>query len=203
MGPHLKLFRADPHRRIAPVAFRRAYFHGRPGVRHERAAREQEVVSGLRRGPQRGSAKLQAGPEKWSIAEVAEHIALSESSIFQAAEGAMKPSAREKMADPGKIDEKILTAIPNRKIKAAAPEPLRPHHQFKTTAEAIDFFKSARDQHIKYLSETQDALREHFFNNPVLGDIDAFQWVLFVSAQTERHVAQINEVKASVGFPQQ
>ncbi len=142
-------------------------------------------------------------PEKWSIAEVAEHIALSESSIFQAAEGAMKSPAREKMADPDKIDEKILTAIPSRTIKAEAPKPLRPHHQFKTTTEAVASFTSPRDQHIKYLSETQDALREHFFKNPVLGDINAFQWILFVSAHTERHVAQINEVKASVGFPQQ
>lgn len=142
-------------------------------------------------------------PEKWSIAEVAEHIALSEQFIFQAAEGALKSPAREKMADPGKIDEKILAAVPNRSIKATAPEPLRPRNQFKTTAEAVASFTSARDQHIKYLSETQDALREHFFKNPVLGDIDAFQWILFVSAHTDRHVAQINEVKASTGFPQQ
>lgn len=141
-------------------------------------------------------------PEKWSIAEVAEHVALSEDFIFQASAGALKSPAREKMADPGKLDEKILAAIPNRTVKATAPEPLRPHNQFKTAAEAVAAFKASRDAHIKYLSETQDALREHFFNNPAFGDVDAFQWILFMSAHTERHVAQILEVKASPGFPQ-
>jgi hypothetical protein len=141
-------------------------------------------------------------PEKWSIAEVAEHIALSETFIFQAVDGALKSPAREKMADPGKMDEKILAAIPDRSVKAAAPEPLRPNNQFKSTAESVAAFKSLRDAHIKYLSETQDPLREHFMKSP-LGDLDAFQWILFMSAHTERHVAQILEVKASPGFPRQ
>ena len=142
-------------------------------------------------------------PEKWSIAEVAEHVALSEDYIFQASGEALKTPAREKMADPGKIDEKILAAIPDRSVKATAPEPLRPHNQFKTASDAVAAFTTSRDAHLKYLSETQDALREHYFKNPVFGDLDALQWILFMSAHTQRHVAQINEVKASPGFPQQ
>ena len=140
-------------------------------------------------------------PEKWSIAEVAEHVALSESFIYQAADAAMKSPAQAKLADPGKMDEKILSAVPNRTAKATAPEPLRPQNKFKSAAEAVAAFKSARDEHIKYLAETQDALREHFYKNPVFGDLDAFQWILFMSAHTERHVAQILEVKASPDFP--
>ena len=142
-------------------------------------------------------------PEKWSIAEVAEHIALSEDFIYKAADGALKSPAREKMADPGTMDEKILAALPDRSVKASAPEPLRPQNRFKSMAEAVAAFKSSRDVHIKYLEETQDALREHFFKNPWLGDLDAFQWILYMSAHTERHVKQILEVKASPGFPQQ
>jgi hypothetical protein len=142
-------------------------------------------------------------PEKWSIAEVAAHIALSESFIFQAVDSALKSPAREKTADPAKMDEKILAAIPDRSVKSTAPEPLRPNNQFKSAAEAVAAFKSLRDAHIKYLSETQDPLREHFLKSPALGDLDAFQMILFMSAHTERHVAQILEVKASPGFPPQ
>jgi hypothetical protein len=141
-------------------------------------------------------------PEKWSIAEVAEHVALSEHFIFKNVDDALKSAAREKMADPGKLDEKILTTVPNRSVKSTAPEPLRPHNQFKTAADAVADFKSSRDAHIKYLSETQDPLREHFFKHPAFGDLDAYQWILLMSAHTERHVAQILEVKASPGFPQ-
>jgi hypothetical protein len=142
-------------------------------------------------------------PGRWSIAEIAEHVALSEQFIFQEADAALNSPAREKVADPGKMDEKILAAIPDRSVKATAPEALRPQNHFKSAAEAVSAFKSLRDAHIKYLGETQDRLREHFFKNPVMGDVDAFQWILFMSAHTERHVAQILEVKASPGFPQQ
>jgi hypothetical protein len=142
-------------------------------------------------------------PEKWSIAEVAEHLALSERFIFQGVEGALKSPAREKTADPGKMDEKVLAGVSDRSVKAKAPEPLRPQNKFKSTADAVADFKSLRDAHIKYLSTTQDALREHFRKNPGLGDLDAFQWILLMSAHTERHVAQINEVKASPDFPKQ
>jgi hypothetical protein len=147
--------------------------------------------------------KFKPAPEKWSIAETAEHIALSEQFIYHAADAALQSPAREKMADPGKLDEVILARVPDRSTKATAPEALRPQNHFKSTAEAVAAFRSLRDAHIKYLSETQDALREHFFKNPVLGDIDAFQWILFVSAHTERHVGQILEIKASPGFPKQ
>ena len=54
-----------------------------------------------------------------------------------------------------------------------------------------------------YKRQTQDPLREHFFKHPVLGDLDAYQWILLISAHTERHVNQILEVKASPGFPKQ
>jgi hypothetical protein len=142
-------------------------------------------------------------PEKWSIAEIAEHVALSEQFIFQASEAAVKSPARETMADPGKTDEKILAAVPDRTVKVTAPEPLRPQNRFKSTAEAVAAFKSSLDAHIEYLSETQGALRAHLLKNPMMGDLDAYQWILLMSAHTERHVTQILEVKASPGFPQQ
>ncbi len=92
------------------------------------------------------------------------------------------------MADPGKLDEKILAVIPDRSVKRTAPEPLRPQNRFKSINDTVAAFKSARDAHIKYIEETQDALREHFFANSAFGDLDAFQWILYMSAHTERHV---------------
>lgn len=141
--------------------------------------------------------------DKWSIAEVAEHIALAEGFIFQVVQVALQSPAREKMADARKLDESILAKVPDRTAKFSAPEPLQPHHQYKTLAEAVDAFQSARDSHIDYVGATQDPLREHFYKHPVLGDLDAYQWILLISAHTERHVNQILEVKAAPGFPKQ
>jgi hypothetical protein len=37
--------------------------------------------------------------------------------------------------------------------------------------------------------------------NPAVQEADAYQWLLFLSAHTERHTKQIEEVKATAGFP--
>ena len=45
-------------------------------------------------------------------------------------------------------------------------------------------------------------MRERFFMNPAFGqEIDAYLWIAFLSAHTERHVKQILEVKANANFP--
>jgi hypothetical protein len=44
-------------------------------------------------------------------------------------------------------------------------------------------------------------LRDHAIDSPLGKKLDAYQWVLFISAHSERHTKQINEVKADAGFP--
>ena len=34
-----------------------------------------------------------------------------------------------------------------------------------------------------------------------MGEVDAYQGILFLSAHTERHTKQIEEVKATTGYP--
>lgn len=38
-------------------------------------------------------------------------------------------------------------------------------------------------------------------DRPLGKKLDGYQWVLFISAHSERHTKQINEVKADPGFP--
>jgi hypothetical protein len=139
----------------------------------------------------------------WSVAECAEHIAVSEDVIFGIA-------SKQAMAAPAAPDKKsavtddfILAAVVNRTQKFQAPEVLRPTHRFATTQEMIDHFKQSRDRTIAYVRDTQDDLRGRFFDHPVLKTMDAYQWILLLSAHTQRHTAQLNEVKANPNFPKQ
>lgn len=45
------------------------------------------------------------------------------------------------------------------------------------------------------------ALRGHVIPHPFLGPWDGYQWILAAGAHGARHTAQIEEVKASAGFP--
>lgn len=141
-------------------------------------------------------------PEVWSIAECAEHIVLSEDLIFnlatkQVMAAPMDPALKVDKAN----DEKVLAAMVNRSVKAQAPEPLKPQRIFATPEAAIVEFKKRRDRNIAYVQTTQDELRAHAVKHPIFGALDAYQWLLLLSAHSERHTLQLNEVKMSTGYP--
>jgi hypothetical protein len=136
----------------------------------------------------------------WSVAECAEHIAVSEDVIFGYVSKAVQgPAAPDKKS--AVTDDFILTAVVNRSQKFQAPEVLRPTHRFTTPQEIIDHFKQSREHTIAYVRDTQDDLRAHFFDHPVLKTMDTYQWILLISAHSQRHTAQLSEVKANPNFP--
>jgi len=138
----------------------------------------------------------------WSVFECAEHIALSEDLIFGGiSQWSKAPAAPDKQS--AVTDDFVLKAVVDRSHKFQAPEPLQPKHQFATPQELLDHFKASRERTIAYVRDTQDDLRAHFFDHPVLKTMDTYQWVLLLSAHSQRHTAQLNEVKANPNFPKE
>lgn len=138
----------------------------------------------------------------WSIAECAEHIAVSEDKIFELIEQLMKsPADPSKKQEVQGKDELVLKAIADRSQKFKAPEMLVPTHRWPTQSALIDHFKESRDRTIAYVRDTPDDLRSHFMPHPVMKTLDGYQWVLLLSAHTGRHTAQLNEVKTNPNFP--
>ena len=147
--------------------------------------------------------KFKAAPDRWSIGEVAEHIAVTEDMIWKlVSEKVMKsPAAPEKAADAKGKDEIILAKIPDRSRKAQAPEQLKPTGRWATRAALVKDFEGTRGQEIAYLTDTKEDLRNHFEEHPALKTMDAYQWLIFNGAHCKRHTAQILEVKADPNFP--
>jgi DinB superfamily len=147
--------------------------------------------------------KFKASPDRWSIAETAEHIALAEQMIWELVTGKImkSPAAPEKRAEVAGKEETIMKVIPDRSRKAQAPERLQPTGRWATRAELMKDFEAIRGQEIVYLTETKEDLRNHFEEHPFLKTMDAYQWLLFNGAHSKRHTAQILEVKADPNFP--
>jgi uncharacterized damage-inducible protein DinB len=143
------------------------------------------------------------GPDRWSVAEVAEHIAVSESTILGFVEKQLmtSPAAPEKREQVKGTDELILQRVPDRSRKAQAPEFLRPTGRWATEADLAKAFEESRKATMDYVPTTNDDLRDHFLDHPVFGPLDGYQWLLLISAHSERHTAQIEEVKADPNFP--
>jgi hypothetical protein len=148
--------------------------------------------------------KFKPAPDRWSVAEVAEHIAVSESTIFGMVQKIMtSPATPEKRAEDKMTDEQILRMIPDRSHKAQAPEFLKPTNRWATQAELTKAFEESRKATMDYVSTTNDDPRDHFGPHPVFGPLDAYQWILLISAHSERHTKQIEEVKADPNFPKE
>src|SRR5271169_3947975 len=144
-------------------------------------------------------------PDRWFVAEVAEHIAVSESTLSGLVEKQImsSPAAPEKREQVKGKDEMILQRVPDRSHKAQAPEFLRPTGRWATEADLTKAFEDSRKATMDYVRTTNDDLRDHFFDHPVFGTLDGYQWLLLLSSHSERHTAQIEEVKADPNFPKQ
>lgn len=146
---------------------------------------------------------FKSAPDRWSVAEVAEHIAVSESAIFGLVQSKFMagPATPEKRAEVKFTDDQILARIPDRSHKAQAPEFLKPTGRWPNREQLTKAFESERKATMEYVKTTQDDLRDHFGPHPALGTLDAYQWILLISAHSERHTKQIEEVKADPNFP--
>jgi hypothetical protein len=139
-------------------------------------------------------------PDRWSVAQAVEHIAVAEDFIREMLkEKVMMAPAGDAGRDVKKADEAVLAMVPDRTHKAQAPEPLVPTNRFGSPEGSIKHFMESRATTEDFL-KTATGLRDHVADSP-LGKLDGYEFVLFIAAHSERHTKQINEVKADPNFP--
>jgi uncharacterized damage-inducible protein DinB len=144
---------------------------------------------------------FRAGPDRWSIAEVAEHIAISESTLL----GLVTDQILKAPAVPPNPkpipDEKLLAMLLDRTSKFQAPEMLKPTNRWATREALTKDFIAAREKTAAYVKSTTDDLLGHAGPHPVFKMLDGYQWIVLLSGHAARHTAQIEEVKTSKGYP--
>jgi hypothetical protein len=148
--------------------------------------------------------KFKTAPERWSVAEVAEHILMAEALLFSAMERALatQPNPEWETKTKGKTEflEKVMV---NRQGKAQAPESIVPTGKL-SRAELIARLKESRAKTMKFAEETQLPLKAHTFDHPfpVFGTLNGYQWLIYIPLHNIRHNLQIAEVRAAPNFPQ-
>jgi hypothetical protein len=139
--------------------------------------------------------------DRWSVAECVEHIAAAEDFIRGMAVDKVMKAPAAPGRDTAKIDAGIVAMIPDRSQKAQAPDELKPTNRFGSPEGSLKHFVESRTATENFLKDTPD-LRAHAVDSPIGGPkLDAYEWVLFVSAHSQRHTKQIEEVKANLNFP--
>lgn len=140
---------------------------------------------------------------KWSIKECVYHLALSESNIWGWMQGVMSaPANPDKKISVKATDDQVMAGVEDRSHKVKASEPFEPKNaKWATKDEAMTFLKSEREKHIVYMNESSGDFRNHIAEQGPMGPMDAYQIILLMSQHTIRHTKQIEEVKATAGYP--
>ena len=162
----------------------------------------RNYVIGATKGLSDAQWNFKSAPDRWSVAQVMEHLAAAEDMLRGVTqEQVMKsPVVPLRSAEEiRKADESVMTIVPDRTHKAQAPEPLKPTNRFGSPEAAQKHFLESRSATEEYLKNTP-GLRAHLADSP-LGKLDGYEFVLFTAAHSERHTKQILEVKADPNFP--
>jgi DinB superfamily len=156
------------------------------------------LVEGL--GPAQWSFREDA--ERWSIAEIVEHLVVFEGFIIAAVTNALQgPEESEKMGLAGAKELLVLGLAESRSAKLKAREATRPIGRWSEPAELVAEFRNARARTIAFAAETECDLRGHFFPHIAFGDLDCYQWLVVLGQHTLRHCLQIEEVLRDSKFP--
>jgi hypothetical protein len=170
---------------------------------HLTASKEAVLKSVI--GLSEAQLKFKPTPESWSIAECVEHIAISEDNIMGLVQKTLKDAPDPAKKALIKSDDDAIKWITDRSMKVKTSENFIPSGKFGSFDETLKAFISKRDASVKFIETTTEDLRGHFFTFPaeVLGTMDAYQIVLFMSGHTKRHTLQIEEIKSHPDFPKQ
>lgn len=130
----------------------------------------------------------------WSILQIAEHVLIAERQML---------NLWIKYAVPGKSDptkdDSVARGIVDRSRKDMAPETSVPKGKVLNMAQAFEQFDFYRGQTIGYVEATEEDFRMKVVKHPIAGEIDGYQLFLLMAGHSERHAAQIEEVKSKIG----
>ena len=133
--------------------------------------------------------------QSWSVADVAEHVALSNAGILQR----LSAGLRTPLSGPlGVEDEEIPYLF------YAGEEPTHiaaPTGTWTDVAVAADAYAASARAVTSWAEETNVDLRLYGGRHPMFGLLDGVQWLLFAAAHTERHRRQILGYSVRPDFP--
>ncbi|HWC99375.1 MAG TPA: DinB family protein [Candidatus Sulfopaludibacter sp.] len=137
--------------------------------------------------------------DRWSVAQVVEHLALIEGRIQGLIARIGQGAEAEAGRDDAAMDALILEQVPQRTGRINAPPFVQPAGRW-SGLEALGKFVEARTGTIGLL-DSVECLRGRVLPHPVFGPWDGYQWILSTAAHTARHTLQIVEIRECAEFP--
>ena len=136
--------------------------------------------------------------DRWSVAEVLEHLNIIEGKVVQLVTGRIAAAKAEGLG-PEPETSPVLDSIDRSRIvdrteRRTAPDIVTPRSEIDATAAWSALQKSRADLREAVRAGDGLALSEIKQHHPVLGLINLYQWIVFVGCHEARHTAQVREI---------
>lgn len=141
--------------------------------------------------------------ESWSIAEIIEHINMVENSMKTMINNKMNADSESENIEVKMTDDQVIQLITNRSQKFKTQNQFEPTGEYTTADDAIKAFIDQRENITDWIKDSNTDMRSVVITDFPFGPVDGYQTLLFMAGHTERHTAQIEEVKASPDFPEE
>lgn len=143
-------------------------------------------------------------PDRWSISENLSHLNKVERGLPK-----LYPILLQKLEAEGwkpETDGSMLNSLDHAELdvatrKVQAPERVQPQADLSKD-ELIAALQQSRQAIVDAVAQAPEYdLSGVTWPHPALGDINFYQWVLFIGKHEQRHLRQIEEIKKSESFP--
>jgi len=140
-------------------------------------------------------AQWKPSPDRWSILQYVEHLAISDDGLVAMVKRIMSEPATPETPEERAAREQRIRETPIPRGANRAPQALQPPGRFASVDEAMQAFEAARDRSLAFAGTVEGDLRSHFANHGVLGPLDAYQWLLGNARHVETHSGHIRELR--------
>lgn len=138
---------------------------------------------------------LKQDPASWSIAQVLEHLFLTEQLIGLRIQQSIKENILTNESD------KPIHLARDRSHKVQAPEQIIPKEDFYSKEELFYKLSQSRQQTHAFLEDLgEEKLQKLSFTHPRFGALNLKQYIEFIGYHEERHLEQIRELKKNLGL---
>lgn len=133
--------------------------------------------------------------DRWSIAQVLEHLFLTE----RRSDSFIQQSVKENISS--NVPDKPIQMVRDRSWKIQAPEQIVPQEGPYSKEDLLHKLSQSRQQIHALLEDLdEEKLRNLSVTHRVLGPLNIKQYIEFMGLHEERHLEQIRELKKDLGL---
>jgi hypothetical protein len=141
-------------------------------------------------------------PERWSLAEVLEHLSLAEAAftgwIASGIENARTSGLGQERPERSPLPEAVRARLADRVNRRVAPERVQPKGEMSAEDAWSAVVEVERRLREVLVAADGLALNDVILEHPSFGPFNVYQWVELMAAHRRRHVEQVREIGAAL-----